>query len=255
MRRTLGHAFTLIELLVVVAIIVALLAILLPSMSKATEAAMRVVCLSNVRQLGYSVMSYGVDNLGYVVLRNAHRPSGYPAGYHDDVVNGIHWGKAFDKAIPEHHYEPVDGPPSPIFFCPSSPYGSDLWNNRPGGFPQWKFASYFYWGDIEKTVNKATPLLTKWESYARFSQARSNAPLFSETVVYAPGLLTTANHVRDGAPGDTYWGGNHNLSTGATGINEGGSQVAIDGSGQWFDDDEMIMAYRATWGYEFMVGQ
>lgn len=51
-------AFTLIELLVVVAIIAALIAILLPSLGKAKEAARRSVCMSNQRQLMVVTVTY-----------------------------------------------------------------------------------------------------------------------------------------------------------------------------------------------------
>ncbi len=60
-RRT-HHAFTLIELLVVIAIIALLIGILIPSLGKARNAAKRVACLSNTRQLAIAVNLYSMDS-------------------------------------------------------------------------------------------------------------------------------------------------------------------------------------------------
>lgn len=57
-NQSAAKAFTLVELLVVIAIIAILAAILFPVFSRAKEAAKRVHCLNNMRQLGMAVMMY-----------------------------------------------------------------------------------------------------------------------------------------------------------------------------------------------------
>ena len=62
------NAFTLIELLVVISIIALLIALLLPALAQAREAAGVGVCLSNQRQLALATLIYAEDHDGIVAV-------------------------------------------------------------------------------------------------------------------------------------------------------------------------------------------
>ena len=56
--------FTLIELLVVIAIIALLLSIMMPSLARAKALAERVICMTNMKNIGYALIMYADANNG-----------------------------------------------------------------------------------------------------------------------------------------------------------------------------------------------
>lgn len=124
------HAFTLVELLVVIAIIGILVGLLLPAVQAAREAARRMQCTNNMRQLGLAVSNY----------ESAHRR--LPAGWVDNrgsKVPGWAWGAGLFPFMENGNiYDKIDFHSSitfdanrsflqtsvPTFVCPSDPGSS-----------------------------------------------------------------------------------------------------------------------------------
>lgn len=65
-RQQRAHGFTLIELLVVISIISLLVALLLPALASARSSAVRISCMSGLRQMNTSWVAYTVDNDDWV---------------------------------------------------------------------------------------------------------------------------------------------------------------------------------------------
>ncbi len=82
------HAFTLIEILIVIFIILTIVGLIFPALSRIREKSNQAVCMSNMGQVYKAILQYTFENDGYLPLES-----------NSDSCSGEVWFKAVDRYI------------------------------------------------------------------------------------------------------------------------------------------------------------
>jgi len=140
-----GWGFTLIELLVVIAIIAILIGLLVPAVQKVREAAARMSCSNNLKQMGLAVHDYAsaLNNVPPAWSSNQGQQYGSCHFFILPYIEGDNIAKAAGSNSWNQNNTPVK-----VFVCPSDP---TVWNSYPQGgtnyaFNVWVFAGGQGWG-------------------------------------------------------------------------------------------------------------
>jgi prepilin-type N-terminal cleavage/methylation domain-containing protein len=109
MCRQQRQGFTLVELLVVIAIIGVLIALLLPAVQKVREAANRVSCTNNLKQLGLALHNFHNDHGWFPADDEGPDPDFPPGTVYVSVL----------PYVEQQNADPQNPTPIKLFLCPS----------------------------------------------------------------------------------------------------------------------------------------
>ena len=226
--KPLRTGFTLIELLVVIAIIAILAAMLLPALAKAKEKAVRIKCMSNLRQLGVACFIYAGDNNDKLFA--------YPAG------SIGYW--AWD--VPEYPLMQsmlANGCVRGTLYCPANPEQNNdtLWNWTVSGNTGYRVLGYAFTfpntpGVLSTNWNyKLVPQAIKYGAINYPPPNPSDRPLIADVTISQPGQNSPVptyqaaydwTHINGGWP-------NHKTSHLNKARPMGGNINMLDGHAEW----------------------
>jgi prepilin-type N-terminal cleavage/methylation domain-containing protein len=142
-RRRIG--FTLIELLVVIAIMGVLAGMLMQGVQKAREAARRIECSNNLRNIGFAMQNYD-SGIGHICSENPTNNPDYTGGtvpsFYAQLCDNLELSSCLKNGDPTQGAQAPPQNQAKVFICGSRRTMQQAPGGRDYGYPQTKQGTY-----------------------------------------------------------------------------------------------------------------